>query len=43
VLGRAAERRGLTGRLGEEQVGGWAADAEQKAGAPAPPTAALSP
>jgi len=32
VLGRAAERRGLTGRLGEEQVGGWAADAEQRAG-----------
>jgi uncharacterized membrane protein SpoIIM required for sporulation len=24
VLGRAAARRGLTGRLGEEQVGGWA-------------------
>ena len=31
VLGRAAARRGLTGVLGEEQAGGWAANAEPAA------------
>jgi uncharacterized membrane protein SpoIIM required for sporulation len=39
VLGRAAERRGLTGQLGEEQHGGWAAEAP----ATPPATAAPSP